>query len=71
MKPESWRTDKKYDRGRPKSTITSWAASILVFGYLVAFAKVSAGIMEGHVIGYFLGAVVMAGCGLLLTHLFR
>jgi hypothetical protein len=38
MKPESWRTDKKYDRGHPKSTITSWAASILVFGYLVAFA---------------------------------
>ena len=27
--------------------------------------------MEGHVVGYFLSALVMAGCGFLLTHLFR
>jgi hypothetical protein len=38
MKPESWRTDRIYDRGRPETTITSWAASILVIGYLVALA---------------------------------
>jgi hypothetical protein len=38
MKFESWKTDTKYDRGRPETTITSWAASILVFGYVAVFA---------------------------------
>ena len=38
MKFESWKTDTKYDRGRPETAITSWAASILVFGYVAFFA---------------------------------
>jgi hypothetical protein len=38
MKFESWKIDAKYDRGRPETTITSWAATILVFGYVAAFA---------------------------------
>jgi hypothetical protein len=38
MKFESWKTDTKYDRRRPETTITSWAASILVFGYVAVFA---------------------------------
>jgi hypothetical protein len=34
MKRESWRTDTKTGLLRPESSITSWAVSILVFGYL-------------------------------------
>jgi hypothetical protein len=38
MKRESWRTDTKTGLLRPESPITSWAVSILVFGYIVALA---------------------------------
>jgi hypothetical protein len=38
MKRESWRTDSKTGLLRPESSITSWAVSILVFGYIVELA---------------------------------
>jgi hypothetical protein len=38
MKFQPLRTERKYDHGRPETTITSWAASILVFCCFFAFA---------------------------------
>ena len=38
MKSGSWRNDRKYDRARPETSITSWAVSIVVFGSIIWFA---------------------------------
>ena len=38
MKSGSWRNDRKHDRSRLETSITSWAVSILVFGSIIGFA---------------------------------
>jgi hypothetical protein len=38
MKTDWWRICTKYWRRRPDPTMMSWAASILVLGYVIAFA---------------------------------
>jgi hypothetical protein len=47
MKFEPLGSERKYDRGRPETTITSWAASILVFCWLGALA-ISPTLQKSH-----------------------
>jgi two-component system LytT family sensor kinase len=56
---------------RPKPQLGYWICQSAGWLSYALLCTVTAGIMEGHVVGYFLSASVMAGCGFLLTHLFR
>jgi hypothetical protein len=47
MKPELRRVNEEYDRRRPQTPFSSWAVSIMVFGFLIALG-IQPVLQRGH-----------------------